>query len=427
MAGRMPDPNLDALYARVLAASTLAVFVAGLLLVIAHVLAIHGRRVLPEPFVRVAGATLLGLAVGLSTLVAGGTLLIWVLVVGFGLWMAQWLIRVGRIPELGIVLVGAGLPWVFVYILSLVIRPGDPTIGPADYRLPIAVAAMVVIGLGVMLVLVGPRQARRPSVATPMDRIKLVTGAIERAQAIGPVAAPWLIGFMLGVAGSSAVLILATGADALVRQALAFVAFIVLGVGGWLVTTPRRVRDAYEVLNWLVGSSAREWDALVGHRPRTFGGLRRMLDRLPDRDDLRPLRAELLAAFGRTDEAHRELAALPTETAWERFRIADLREYVGWNAGRPDDEALSAMEAAASDLDDPELRLRARGSVALARLRRDAAAGDPDAVDHLAVLRSDVGARAAAYQLRYGAGVVIAMVLMGAFAAVASLTLFATR
>lgn len=427
MAGRMADPEFNATFVRILALSALAVFGAGILLTIAHVLAIHGRPIAPAAFVRTAGASVLGLAFGFSTLVAGPTVLIWVLVVGIALWLALWLVRVGRIPELGIVLAGAGLPWAIVYALGLVIFPSDPTIGPVDHRLPIVVAALVAIGIGVMLALVGPRQGRLPPVATPMDRIRLVTAAIERAQAIGPVAAPWLIGFMLGIVGSSAAFAITDGADPLVRQAAAFVAFVVLGVAGWLVTTPRRVRDAYEVLNWLVGTSAREWDALVGHRPRTFGGLGRMLDRLPERDDLRPLRAELFAVFGRTDEASRELAALPKETAWERFRAADLREYIGWNARRPDEEALSAMESAASELDDPELRLRARGAVALARLRRDAARGDPDALDHLAVLRPEVGQRASTYQLRYGTGVVVAMVLMGVIASVASLTIFATQ
>lgn len=423
----MADPEFNALFARILGLTMLAVFGAGVLLTIAHVMAIHGRPILPAAFVRVAGAAVLGLAFGFSTLVAGSTVPIWVLVVGFALWNSLWLIRAGRIPELGILLVGAGLPWAVVYSVGLVLFPADPTVGPVDHRLPLVVAGIAVIGIGVMLVVVSPRRARMPPVATPMDRIKLVIGAIERAQAIGPVAAPWLIGFMLGIAGSTVALIITAGADPLVRQGLAFVVFVALGVGGWLLTTPRRVRDAYEVLNWLVGTSTREWDALVGHRPRTFGGLRRMLDRLPDRDDLRPLRAELLAVFGRTDEAHRELAALPTETAWERFRAADLREYAIWNAGRTDADALSAMEAAALELDDPELRLRARGAIALARLRRDAAAGDPDAVDHLAVLRPEVGARATTYQLRYGAGVMIAMVLMGLIASVASLTIFATQ
>jgi hypothetical protein len=427
MAGRMTDPGLNQLYGVVLGWSVVAAGVLGLLLLLAHVLALHGRPVLPARLVRWGGIALLGYVAGVMALLDPGSPFTWLLVLGLAGWIVLWLIRSGRIPDLGILVIGAGVPWAATYLSALVVRPTNPALGSVDPRLPLAAVGLVAMGIGIMLVIVGPRRPRPPSIATPEDRLRIVRDAIERGQAMGPVAAPWVVGFGLGLAASTVVAFVARGLDPVPRQAVAFVAFVVVGIVGWLLATPRRVRDAYEVLQWLIGVSTADWERVVGYRPRTLAGLRRMLERLPDDDELRQLRTELLIAFGRFDEARLALARLPNDTEWDRFRAADLRQYLAWSEGTPDTGELSVMAEAAARIEDHERALRARASVALARVRADAAAGDPDALDHLAALRAEVGPRARRYQLPYAAGVLIAFVLImviGLVASLATVTIF---
>jgi hypothetical protein len=125
---------------------------------------------------------------------------------------------------------------------------------------------------------------------------------------------------------------------------------------------------------------------------------------------LRPLRIELLAVRGETDEAWDRLARLPADTGWQRFERAALTEWVLWWTDGPDETA--PMAAAIGDVEDDERRLVARALLGAARARRAAARGG-DAVTPLAELRADLGTRPSRYAFGYGTGVVVSVVLIG--------------
>jgi hypothetical protein len=63
MAGRMTDAEAAVLYRLMVAIPLIVVLVAGVALIVLHVLALHGHRILPERLARIAGSLVFGLAV----------------------------------------------------------------------------------------------------------------------------------------------------------------------------------------------------------------------------------------------------------------------------------------------------------------------------------------------------------------------------
>lgn len=381
----MSDANAADLYYLMTAGPLVVVFATAILLSVLHVLALHGRRVLPRRLARIVGWLVFGLLIGLTTQLLSDDLLTWLTAGAIAVWTLAWAWREGRLGEAGVALIGGALPWLVSVGLLIVLQQSDPTV-------PVTVVgALVIAAIGVLLVIGAPRSVPQRKLS-PVQRATLLAGAINRAQAMGPVPAPLTLAFVAGTTGTSALLILLQDLDPTLRLVIAGTAFIGLSLATWWVATPRRVIDAQAVIWWLVHAERRMWAERLGRPlPRTPGGIRDLLDSLPDVDSARPLRVEMLAIFGRTEEARHELARLPMVTSEERAVEAELAEYVGWYEGSSDEAALDRWARELPSIEDPAARLRLRVSLAVSRARRAALERDPAAIDHLLAVRAELG------------------------------------
>lgn len=249
-----------------------------------------------------------------------------------------------------------------------------------------------------------------------LDRLHALRRSLYRAQAIGPFSIPLTAGLGLGFLASFAVdALLYRSVDVPLRQVIDAVVFAVVAAPIWLLVQRGAVRDAHEVMSWLNGWEAERWQAEIGRRLSTLPRSNaRILDLLPDTMGLRPLRVELLAVRGRVDEAYERLEQLPLDTPWQRFERAALDEWLAFLGDGP--TLITPMEAAATEIDDPERRLVARAMVAAARARRVAVDGG-DAIAPLAALRPELDDRPRRYAFPYGTGIVV---MVGAIAVLAS-------
>lgn len=421
-----PDPINVA--ARELA-STVAVFtliataVVSVVLMLLHVVALHGRRVLPVGVQRVAAAVTIGAFLGQLMLSSWRDPFWWLLVGAFLTWVGRWYVRERRFTELGLLLAAGGVPWTLVFGWILVVEPIDPTqmLGP-DPRFLFAVGGLVVTAAGTALAIAGPGLASRPRVPTMAERGAIVGRAIERAQAVGPIAAPAALGVISGtLVSTTATLWIGRSALELGWPVLPLLVFALVAAPVWLVSTPRRVSQALESLTWLVGRESERWQAIIGRRlPIPARSVPRLFARLPDTDEVRPLRVELLAGMGRIDEARAELARLPLETPSERFEHAVLREHVSFCGSAPDER--QAIRAALDELTDEEARLEGEAHLAYADARRAALAGG-DALAPLVAIRPAIGSRAGRYQLGHRRGVVLVVAGIALVGAVATVVL----
>jgi hypothetical protein len=244
-----------------------------------------------------------------------------------------------------------------------------------------------------------------------LDRSRALREAFRRAESIGP--------FRPAGLGLAAALVISYIADGLLaavlgtplRQLVNAVVFVCVMAPVWLLLQPSSVRRAHDVMTWLNGWETERWQGELGRRltalPRATPAI---IDSLPDTLALRPLRVELLVANGRLDEARERLAALPVDTAWQRFERAALAEWTAWWADEPGDR--DAMRAAATDIEDEERRLAARAMIAAAEARRAATSGG-DAIGPLTALREELGDRPRRYAFGYTAGVLGMVGLMG--------------
>jgi hypothetical protein len=150
---------------------------------------------------------------------------------------------------------------------------------------------------------------------------------------------------------------------------------------------PRPAREAFEAFSWLG-----EWE-LGQVRALTHEGVptnefaaRRWLRLFPERPELRWIRVEMLTFVKRYDEAKAVAERMPATTPPERFDRAVALDFADWFAGGDGD--LPGLEAAAAELVPPDgdERLRAEVVIAVARVRRNIAAGE-DAIHAGAPLR----------------------------------------
>lgn len=259
-------------------------------------------------------------------------------------------------------------------------------------------------------------RSRRPVAAPVHPRLRALRDALQRAESIGPIR-PAALGLAAGlVAAYVADGLLAATLGTPTRQ-LADAAVFGLVMGPlWLVLQPADVRRAHDVMTWLNGWEMERWQGELGRRltslPRATPG---MVDRIPDTLGLRPLRVELLAVEGRLDEARERLDLLPSDTGWQRFERAALREWVAWWADEP--AALDEMRRAVAEVEDPERSVAARTMLAAAEARRAATEGG-DAVRPLAALREELGDRPRRYAFGYTAGVIATVALTALVASI---------
>ena len=391
----MSDAEAADLSVPLIAGPLMVVLVLAIALTVLHVLALNGRRLLPERAASVVGWFVFGLVVGLITRRLPQDALTWIVAGTVAAWILWWARREGRLGDAGLALIGGALPWLLTGEVFIV------------------VGALLIAGIGALFVVAAPR-APRARTPTPVQRAMLLPGAIDHAQAMGPLPAPLVLAFIAGLAASLAVLLLARDLDPLLHQLLTGLAFIAAGLGTWWIATPRRVTDAQAVIRWLVDAERQMWAVRVGQPlPRTPGALRHVLDWLPDADAVRPLRIEVLATLGRSDEARLELTRLPLETAEDRAVEAELADYVGIYAGTSDEAALHRWAGELPSIADPAARLRLRVSLAVARARHAAERRDPAAIDHLIAVRSELPTVSSRLRDPGTIGVIITTVLLG--------------
>ena len=246
-------------------------------------------------------------------------------------------------------------------------------------------------------------------------RARALRDALRGAQSIGPVSVPVALGLTAGFAASFAADALMYGAIGTPwRQLVDAVVFAAVAAPTWLLVQRGDVRDAVEVMTWLNGWETERWEGELGRR---LPGLPRMTPRLveslPDTMGLRPLRIELLAARGETDEAWDRLGALPRDTPWQRFEHAALTEWVLWWTDGP--SQIAEMRRIAGEVQDPERSLAAQAMVAAAEARRAAVSGG-DAIRPLAAVRGSLGVRPRRYAFPYRTGVIVSVMLIAAVA-----------
>ncbi|MDQ3689262.1 MAG: hypothetical protein M3406_04355 [Chloroflexota bacterium] len=257
-------------------------------------------------------------------------------------------------------------------------------------------------------------RSRRPRTPELHPRARALADAFRRAESLGPIR-PAVVGLVAGLIGAyvaDGLLFRLLGTP--LRQIVDAVVFAAIMAPLWLFVQPVGVRRANDVMTWLNGWETERWQNELGRRltalPRATPA---MVDALPDTLGLRPLRVELLAASGRTDEARERLTALPDDTPWQRFERTALTEWVAWWSDEPGDRA--EMRRSAGSIEDEERRLAARAMVAAAEARRAATSGG-DAVAPLAAIRDELGDRPRRYAFGYTAGVVMMVALMGLIA-----------
>jgi hypothetical protein len=341
---------------------------------------------------------------------------IWIGAVALGSWILVWAWREGRLGDAGWALIGAGLPWLVVVGTFMVLLRADPLIRVVDIRFVYVVAALLIVGSGVMLVIAAPRaRPGRDRVSTLSQRAMLLPKAIDREQAMGPMPAPPVLAVLVGVAASTTTLLVGSGLEPLVRDIISGAAFIGVSLGVLWVATPRRVTDAHWVIRWLVDDERRMWAERLGRpMPRVLLSLRRFLDSLPDGSASRPLRIEVLATLGRIDEAREELRQLPTETAEERAVEAELAAYIAWCEAKADEAAFERWQHELPAIEDPGARLRLTVSFAVAKARRASTIGDPAAVEHLLAVRPLLGPVRSRLSDPTSVGAMIAIVIIAA-------------
>jgi hypothetical protein len=414
----MTFDDVDSLYQVVLLWAAGVLLVAAAVLSVTHTLALRDRVVLPPRFQRVAGWLVTGLAIGFVTLITADFLLTWGVAGGLGAWFLLWGWREGQLRRIGIFAVGAALPWMTVYVVSLVAFRASA--GDVDYRFLVVLAAMAVATIGVVLMLMDPAPRPRPASASPTDRAMLLFRAIERCQAMGPVSAPLALGFLAGAVASTATLVAGVSLGSLVVTVASSAVFAAVTLSVMYVAVPPRVARAYAPLAWLIRVERRALRTHMSQRlPRTFGGVRRLLDSLPDTDELRPLRIELLTTFGRTAEARSELDQLTPMTATAEAEAAELSAHIAWGEGRTDVAAIDRLAAAVARIDDPDDRMRYTVAHALALTRAGIVAGDEHAIDDLASIQLQLGEPATALNVPYARAVIVTVL---AFAAIGVLS-----
>lgn len=419
MAGGYHPAGMDVerageLYGLAVIVAMVGALLADIALLTIHTLALHGRRTLPGGVTRTVGWVLTGLSGGLFTL-SGFPPLFWLLVIAAVAWLARWAWREGRLKELGLALIGGALPWAVAYVFFLAAFPGGPTTEVPDRRVFVLLAALVVAVIGASLVIAAPRTAHPRPNTGPM-RARLLMEAIEREQALGPLPAPPVLAMLVGLTIGTVVLVVSRGLGAPLQFGLSGAAMILVGTGVWLATVPPRVARAYAALKWLIGVEKRIWRERTGRSlPRTISDARRQMDALAETPSTRPQRIELLASFGRTDEARAALAEWQAAGPVEVAEHAELRAHVAWCEGTADPGAIDELRAATDRIDDPSDRLRFQVALALARSRADIIAGRDGAIEHLVAAQELVApsARASAMSLPYAWAIVGLFVVIG--------------
>ena len=318
--------------------------------------------------------------------------------------IGRW--RARRRWSAGWLLVGGALPWTVLYgVITAVMLAGDIPYSPAETLRLLALGA---IPLAAGLVVVGrgdppaaePRMDARAGQPGSRD-IGSIAHAIREPSFLGPFGLQEISLLVAIVAALLVVPFIVRDLPAVLRVVLTSAAAAIVGTEAYIRAMTTRSRRAFESFSWLG-----EWE--LARAKRAVGRLPVSRDDAIDwlvshpmgpiaiADEL-PVRIEIELLAGRRDEARALLEQLPTNTPWERFELAALRDLIDWRAGG--DGFLPLMEKSARDIlpADADERMRAEVTIAVAQVRRRMADGRADAGDAavpLVEVRELLGARA---------------------------------
>jgi hypothetical protein len=366
----------------------------------------RGLRVGPRmvALVTFLGALSLGLFVGMS----GSFTVAWP-ILGAIVVLPVLLLRRGRRRLAAWFVVGAAVPWTLVWGLYLaVLASGSREFEVGETWLGFAA------GAGPLLIALAYLVARRAATEAPAVEAAGDEAAAEttpRGRSFGDIGAAVRAPGLIGPFGLSEVALLvvivatwllagillpATLPD-VVRFAILVVLSTVLGAEAYIRAMPAPAREAFEAFSWLGEWELAQIRALTGEGvPTNELAARRWLRVHPETAETRWLRVEMLTFAGRHDEAKAVAERMPNETPIERFDRAAAEDFADWYSGGDGD--VGAMEDAAGMLHpaDGDQRLRAEVAIAIARVRRQMAAGD-DAIaagQPLREVRKRLGRRA---------------------------------
>jgi hypothetical protein len=308
-----------------------------------------------------------------------------------------WLLRRGDWVAAGTLLIVLGLPGAVWWGYYLVQDALDPFVSYDSVLWLWWAPEVMVIFSGALLVARGDREMPAPLLfAKAPAHVRdpaAIGSAILRATTIGPIAIQTLIGVgaALVITGIGLPLAVRAGLPWPVAVIAGTVAFAVVGVELNYVAIPRRVRRAWEGFAVVGNPATKRWRAVVGTPvPHSLPGIRRWLERTPERPETRWARAEGLLLIGDLDEARAVMDRMPILTASDRFEQQTLHAYLAWiEGGEPDFDALRAGAETVGEPGSSE-RLAARGRVVLA-VARDLAASGGDWMAPLIALRDEAG------------------------------------
>jgi hypothetical protein len=326
------------------------------------------------------------------------------LLVVIALVVGRW--RARRRWSAGWLLVGAALPWTLLYgLITAVMLAGDISYAPLETLGLLALGA-VPLAAGVALVGRGdppptePRMDARAGQPGSRD-IGSIAHAIREPSFVGPFGLQEISLLVAIVAALLVVPFVVRDLPAVLRIALTSSVAAALGTEAYIRAMTPRSRRAFEAFSWLGEWEVARVKRVGGRVPVSRGDA---IDWLVDHpigpivmaDEL-PIRIEIELLAGRRDEAHALLDQLPTDTPWQRFELAALRDLVDWRAGG--DGFLELMRDSALEIlpPDGDERLRAEVTIAVAEVRRRMADGRTEAGDAaapLAEVRKLLGARA---------------------------------
>jgi hypothetical protein len=329
----------------------------------------------------VTWVTVLGAAsLGVMVLMADDLRISWP-ILGAIVVLAALLLRRGRLRLAAWFVAAASAPWTIVgavFLLSLVWGAGHPD--PVGAWLGFLAGAIPM--LFALVIATARRLPDVPLVATagrPNGRSFGDVGAAVRAPAlVGPfgLSEVALLGAIVAT-WSLVALALPASVPQPVRLGILVIVAAVLGAEAYIRAMPRPAREAFEAFSWLG-----EWE-LAQVRALTHEGVptnefaaRRWLRVHPERPELRWLRVEMLTFVNRFDDARAVAERMPASTPVERFDRAVALDFADWYGGGEGD--LAGIEAAARDLLPPDAddRLRAEVVIAIAKVRRQMAAGE---------------------------------------------------
>jgi len=323
-----------------------------------------------------------GSSLGVMVLMAGDLRISWP-ILGAIVVLAALLLRRGRLRLAAWFVAAAAAPWTIVgalALLSVYFGPDGPD--PIEAWLGFLAGALPML---FALIIATARQLPDAVVeaAAPRGTGRSLgdVGAAVRAPAlIGPfglsevallvaIVATWLL---VG-------LLVPPSWPDLLRLGILVVVAAVLGAEAYIRAMPRPAREAFEAFSWLGEWEIAQVRALTHEGVPTDGfAARRWLRRFPERPELRWVRVEVLTMLKRHDEARAVAERMSATTPMERFERAAALDFADWFGGGDGD--LPGIEAATAEIlpPDGDERLRAEVAIAMAKVRRNMAAGqDP--------------------------------------------------